>query len=255
MLSKYKRLDNQIKQIQNQINHLPEGKLICSKNGNRYKWYQSDSNTKTYIPKSNRKLAEKLAAKKYLSLRLDELKKEKTAIQFYLRHHKDIEKKSEYLLTQSSEYQNLLSPYFKPTSQELTEWMESPYEQNPAYPDQLVHNGFTGKMLRSKSEVLIELQLYTNQIPYRYEAKLILKDSIVYPDFTIRHPETGEIYYWEHFGMMDNPAYVKKTCEKIEKYALSDIIPSLNLITTYETKEHPLTSDLIQKIVEYYFLR
>ena len=253
MLSKYKRLDNQIKQIQNQINHLPEGKLICSKNGNRYKWYQSDSNTKTYIPKSNRKLAEKLAAKKYLSLRLDELKKEKTAIQFYLRHHKDIEKKSEYLLTQSSEYQNLLSPYFKPTSQELTEWMESPYEQNPAYPDQLVHNGFTGKMLRSKSEVLIELQLYTNQIPYRYEAKLILKDSIVYPDFTIRHPETGEIYYWEHFGLMDEQKYNEKVGPKLDLYIKNGIIPTINLITTYETSDNPLTSKQIEKVINDYF--
>lgn len=253
MLAEYKRLEQQIKLIQNQINRLPEGKLICSRTENRYKWFHSDSHVKTYIPKSNRKFAEKLAQKKYLTLQLEELESEKRAIQFYLRHHRDTDKKSERLLIESSEYQNLLSPYFKPASQELTEWMESPYEHNPAYPEQLVHNGCTGTMLRSKSEVLIELQLHTNQIPYRYEAKLILKDSIMYPDFTIRHPETGKIYYWEHFGMMDNPAYIKKTCEKIEKYALSGIIPSVNLITTYETKEHPLTSCTIKKIVEQYF--
>lgn len=253
MLAEYKRLDNQIKLIQTQINHLPEGKLICSRTENRYKWFCSDSHTKTYIPKSDRKFAEKLAMKKYLTLRLEELEKEKTAIQFYLRHHHTADKKSEQLLTEHSEYQRLLSPYFKPISQELREWMGEPYEQNPAYPDQLLHKGCTGKMLRSKSEVLIEMQLHKNRIPYRYEAKLFLKDSIVYPDFTIRHPENGKEYYWEHFGMMDNPAYAKKACEKLEKYALSGIIPSVNLITTYETKDHPLTADAIEEVVEQYF--
>ena len=60
-------------------------------------------------------------------------------------------------------------------------------------------------MLRSKSEAMIEQALFYANIPYRYECKLELDNKILYPDFTMLHPETKEKYYWEHMGMMDNP--------------------------------------------------
>ena len=75
-----------------------------------------------------------------------------------------------------------------------------------------------------------------------------------YPDFTIRHPKTGEIIYWEHFGLMDDPSYYQKTFSKLQLYASYGIIPSINLITTYETQEHPLSADIVEKIVKHYFL-
>lgn len=72
--------------------------------------------------------------------------------------------------------------------------------------------------------------------------------------FTIRHPKTGEVFYWEHFGLMDNPTYSKNAYSKLQLYTNHGIIPSIQLITTYETKEHPLTAETIEKIVENYFL-
>ena len=63
MQSEFKRIDNQINSLKKKLQELPTGKLICSKNQNRYKWYQSDGHSKTYIPKANRKLAEDLATK------------------------------------------------------------------------------------------------------------------------------------------------------------------------------------------------
>ena len=65
--------------------------------------------------------------------------------------------------------------------------------------------GINGKMLRSKSEAMIEQALLYANIPYRYECKLELDNKILYPDFTMLHPEMKEKYYWEHMGMMDNP--------------------------------------------------
>ena len=59
--------------------------------------------------------------------------------------------------------------------------------------------------MRSKSEAMIAMSLYVQKIPYRYECELKLGSITLFPDFTIRHPETGEIFYWEHFGMMDKP--------------------------------------------------
>lgn len=109
-------------------------------------------------------------------------------------------------------------------------------------------------MVRSKSEVMIDMILFQNKIPFRYEAPLQLGDTTIYPDFTIRHPHTGDTYYWEHFGLMDDPSYSKNAISKLHLYVNHGIIPSLRLITTYETKESPLSIDKIEKIVKEYFV-
>ena len=132
--------------------------------------------------------------------------------------------------------------------------MNSPYQRNMKYPEQLNHKTSSGNRVRSKSEAMIDMFLHTNRIPFRYECALELGEITIYPDFTIRHPETGEVYYWEHFGLMDDPDYRKKAISKIQLYTAHGIIPSINLITTFETKEHPLNSELIQSIISYHFL-
>lgn len=50
--------------IKNTISNLPPGKLICTQSNNRYKWYISNPHQKTYLPKSQQKLAEQLAYKR-----------------------------------------------------------------------------------------------------------------------------------------------------------------------------------------------
>lgn len=248
------RLDQQISYFEKQLLTLPEGKLVCTRNGNRYKWYQSDGHNCHYIPKKNRQLAEQLAAKKYISLSLEDAIAEKRAIGYYTNHHHSDYGKAEQLLTETSEFKNLLAPYFTPLSQELFNWANSDYPHNPKYPEQLIHKSISGNLLRSKSEAMIDMLLYTNKIPFRYECELQLGDIILYPDFTIRHPRTGEFYYWEHFGMMDHPSYFKKVPSKLDLYISHRIIPSIHLITTYETKEHPLSIEVISKLIEHYFL-
>lgn len=134
------------------------------------------------------------------------------------------------------EYHTLLSSSFQPHSEELSTWMNFPYEQNPNYPEQLAHHTLSGHFVRSKSEVLIDMALYMNHIPFRYECALTLGNITLYPDFTIKHPQTGVIYYWEHFGLMDEPAYYKSAYSKLQLYTTHNIIPTVQLITTYETK-------------------
>lgn len=253
MLVESKKLEEQIHLLQSQLRTFPEGKLICCRNGNYYKWYRGDGKNHIYIPKKNRQLAEQLSAKKYLSLRMKELLHEKTAIDFYLRHHASGPKLSERMLTDMPEYQELLSPFFIPASQEHIRWMKSPYERNTKYSEQLAHKTSSGNWVRSKSEALIDMVLYTNKIPFRYECALQLGEHTFYPDFTIRHPSADRLYYWEHFGRMDDSFYAKNAYSKLQIYTTYGIIPSIHLITTYETKEHPLNSDTIEKIVKEYF--
>lgn len=254
VIAEYKRLEEEISSIKSKLKLFPNGKLICVHNGSHFKWFHSDGHKQTYIPKKKREYAEQLAIKKYLSDSLEHLEHEKTALEFYLRHHHDDSAPIEQLFDSSSGFCELLNPYFKPHSQELLEWMNSPYERNQRYPEVLVHKTISGNLVRSKSEVLIDMSLHMHSIPFRYECALHLNGTTIYPDFTIRHPDTGEYYYWEHFGLMDDEVYLQKTCSKIYTYSSNGIIPSVRLITTYETKDNPLRLDMIEKIIEYYFL-
>ena len=254
MLEKSKQLEKQMLSIQNKLKKMPEGKLICSHTGPYCKWERSDGHKKTYIPKKDRSLAEKLAAKKYLSALWNDLNHEKYAIDLYLRRHSNYESQVDKLLTDSTEIEKLLSPYLSPLSKELEEWKNSPYEHNLKHPEHLTHKIGANQFVRSKSEAMIAKVLKHHKIPYQYEAKLELGDAEIYPDFTIRHSKTGEFFYWEHFGLLDNQEYVKTMHYKLQTFTNHNIIPGINLIMTYENQEHPLTFEMIEMLVKYYFL-
>ena len=252
MLAESKRLEARADALRLRIKELPDGDIFCSRNGRHYKWYRTDGKKQVYIPKKDRRLAEKLAVKKYLSFLLQDFLQEMRAINFYLKHHRM--GKAETMLNGMPEYQELLNPYFQPLSREFQNWMNSPYEHNMKYQEHLRHRTGSGRIVRSKSEALIDMVLSVNQIPFRYECALHLGAATVYPDFTIRHPKTGQTYYWEHFGRMDDPEYCKNVCAKLQLYTTNGIIPSVRLITTYETQENPLATDQVEKIVKEYFL-
>lgn len=254
ILKESQRLRRQLTEIQGKLSALPDGKLICSRGKNCYKWYISDGHVSVYLPKQKRELAEKLACKKFLSLKAEILSKEISALEFYLRHAPREDDRAEKLLLEPSGFQELLLPYFKPKSQMQEDWMNESYERNPNYPENLIHKTGLGFNVRSKSEAMIVSILHANRIPFRYECALTLDGTTIYPDFTILHPETSEIFYWEHFGRMDDPAYVQKTCNKLQDYALNGIIPSINLVMTFETKQSPLSYEDISRTVEQYFL-
>lgn len=255
------RLETNIKSIEKLLSTLPKGNLICSKNGSYYKWFHYIGKKRTYIPKSNRELAEKLALKKYLSLELKEQQAKKLAIDCFLNHYPKSTNDntfryntSKQLLSNIPEFKNLLHSQFQTKDEQLRHWQNEDYSHNPKYPEQLIHKTISGNMVRSKSEVMIDMLLYKNNIPFRYECALQLGQHTFYPDFTIRHPQTRAFFYWEHFGMMDDPAYYKNVYQKLHTYTSFGIIPNIHLITTYETAEYPLSMNEIENIIEKHFL-
>ena len=252
MLLRLSELEQQIKEMQRQIQTLPKGKLICAKNGRYNKWYRRIGQKTVYLPKNNREIAQQLARKKYLENLLEDKCKEKTAIQFYLNHYPN-SPKSENIL-KNEEIRNLLEDYFIPSTEEAERWGKEKYEKNTLYPEYLVHQSSSGNLVRSKSECMIDTMLFINKIPFRYECAIELGEAKVFPDFTIMHPKTGKIYYWEHFGLMDNPEYAHKAFLKQELYVSYGIVPTHQLIITYETKDRPLDSNEIEKIIKNYFL-
>ncbi len=246
------KLQEEILSLEKQVAELPKGKLICVRNGKYIKWFQSDGHEQIYIPKKRVSLAKSLAKKKYLQTKLEELKQEQLALKFYFKHQST--PKSLEMLKKDSPYFELLQDEFVLQSEELKKWQQSSYKKNPNHQEYLLHPTIDGNVVRSKSEAMISMILYLNKIPYHYEEELILNGIPLYPDFTIRHPKTGEVFYFEHFGMMDDPEYCQNVCSKLHIYTSNHIIPTINLITTYETKEHPLNLKEVEDVVKKYFL-
>lgn len=254
MQEESKRLQNQITSIQSQINSLPDGNFFCCKNGKYYKWYHTDGKNQTIIPKQNRTYAQALAKKRILLMKLDELQQKKDAADVYLNQYSMISENTEQFLVENEEYRKLLVNSWKSIDLQHCEWMNAPYDKNKKYPEGLVYKTISGDFVRSKSEVMIDMILVKYKIPFRYECALQIGELVIYPDFTIRHPKTDEIYYWEHFGQMDKESYAKQAASKLQTYILNKIIPNIQLITTYETKEKPLSVEQVECIIKEHFL-
>jgi len=254
MCSHQAELAQEIAQIQAQLTTLPDHFLICAKNGNSFKWYESNGHHCSYLPKKHRLFAEQLAKRRYFNSRLQHLQAEKKAVDSFLKSY-PAEDPSAKMLLPSSGYHDLLSSCFSLASEDLNQWASESYDHCTLHPERLVHETASGHMVRSKSEAMIAMLLYQKKIPFRYECALSLKNIVIYPDFTIRHPDTGKYFYWEHLGLMDDPDYNRNACSKIQLYAANNIIPTIQLILTAETLAQPLTYNTVQHTIQQYFNR
>lgn len=68
----------------------------------------------------------------------------------------------------------------------------------------------------------------------------------------IEDEESGDVWYWEHCGMMNDENYKKRWKSKEKLYATNDIVEDKNLIVTKEYGKG-LDSSKIKKIIEKYF--
>ena len=249
----YTRLSSQICSLENAIERLPEGSLEFNKNGNRYRHYQSINKKRTYLPLSEQETIEALAKKKYLQKMLMDARNEKSAIGKYLKAHNDKDHAHD-LLTHNPHLEELLSPLFAPLDEKLRNWASADYPSTAGHPEFLIHPGPGGKKYRSKSEAMIAYILYKYRIPFRYEWDKDINGITYHIDFTIRHPKTGEFFYWEHCGMMDRDSYAANIGTKLRDFEKVGIFPDRNLILTFESRQYPFEIGMAEEIVKKWFL-
>ena len=121
----------------------------------------------------------------------------------------------------------------------------------------LIHRTQRGERVRSKSELIIADKLHVAGIDYSYEPRVDLNGSERYPDFVIEDDDSGEIWYWEHLGMMSVPAYQKRWEKKLADYKAAGILPIEEgggamgkLITTIERDGEGIDSQKIDEIIK-----
>lgn len=106
-----------------------------------------------------------------------------------------------------------------------------------------------GTMVRSKSEALIAGILELYGLEYQYEKRLTLGGRSFYPDFTLANVLSGELIYWEHFGLTHDSEYRKAMTEKLAVYEEHGILPWKNLITTFDSEDGYIDMQRIHRIL------
>ena len=209
-----------------------------------------------YIPKSQTSFAAQLAQKDYNLKLVAVLEKEICAIEAFLKetlHMKVIEQLYNSLCPAR---QALITPVTLTNELYAAEWQKVTWQGKAFSEDAPNYFTVNDERMRSKSEVIIADALIRHNIPYRYEFPLKLKRAneqvTFYPDFLCLNVRTREEFYWEHFGMMDDPDYLQKTINKLSLYAQNGIFPGHGLIISMESSAVPLNTKDVERIIQNY---
>ena len=143
-----------------------------------------------------------------------------------------------------SPYRQFIISHLEKEYEWIINWYLSDFKQNTDHPENLQFPVKLGFKVRSKSEVLEANRLYEEGILFHYEELVLLSGEESYPYFYI--PITIiEKYIWEHYGAMDKEGYFHRTRGRILKNLDNQWFPGINMITTYETRQHPLTEEQV----------
>lgn len=246
-------LQSLIKEQGKFIEKAPEGQLRINHSRGRMQYFHKTSESKksgTYIRKRDLSLACQLAQKEYASRVIKSAEKELCTLTAFLNHWPKAGAEEVFSGLPLS-MRSLVRPFRETDDIFLKRW------QSP-YPHPVIDSPFLTarkENVRSKSEVIIADMLDRYGLPYRYEYPLLLQGlGTVHPDFTILRMDTRSEFYWEHFGMMDDPEYVEKALRKIRFYHENDFYEGQSLILTFESQTAPLDIHDIEKITTNYLL-
>ena len=248
------------------LKNAPEGSLRISKSNGVIQYYLRTNPKDTigkYIVAKDKTLAAELAQKEYDNKVLSAAQKELRLLNHTLKSYSKMRSKKQLADSIYEKFNALWRALIKPVRQTdemfAKKWESVPYKTKPF--DSEIPELFSarGERVRSKSEIIIADTLFRLKIPYRYECPLTLKNPdgskiTLHPDFTCLDLQTRREFYWEHFGMMDNPVYAEKAIQKLRLYEQNNIYPSKNLIISTETSKQPINTRQIERLVRNIFI-
>lgn len=218
--------------------------------------------TGKYIRKKNLTFAKNLAQKDYEENIIPLLQKEITVLEEYLTQTSNGHSISEFYESLCPARSALINPVTLTDEQYAANWQEVSWAGRPFSPDAPLFYTARGERVRSKSEIIIADTLHRHGIPYRYEFPLTLQRSednsdsrafgstvTLHPDFLCLNVRTRAEFYWEHFGLMDDPDYSNNAAGKLRLYTENGILAGRNLIITMETQSEPLSTRVLEKLI------
>ena len=251
--SRIRLLDMLIKKKEHALERLPSGNIIIYHNacqGIQYYKIDPKTGTRTYIPKANVELIKALAQKNYDARVLKSALKEKELLEKLMNRYPTVTME-EYYETLDEERRKLVSPVWLPDEEFIKRWQEAPFKQKRCVDKEQCFLTNRGEYVKSKSEKIIADRLNERNIPYRYEAELVLDEGvIIHPDFTLINMKTRNEVYLEHLGMMDNPGYANKAVKRIRLYSRNGIVLGDRLWITLESEQVPLDLSVVDAVVD-----
>lgn len=260
------------------IRSLPAGNLECHRRGNGFRWYVVKNGNREYLKKSDHLIAEKLAYKHRLKMKIEKMEMEHAALKMFTLLMKNIEAdngdavvsttknnklrkvirvrdlvSNDRRLKLNPEIERLADCYYDRIHPEITQWKYEDYAKLDYKNEEKKVGTLTGGKTVSKDETIIENILATHGLEIRKDPELILSGESVYPDWEIMDPKTGRTLYWEHFGMLDRPYYLYHNVHKLKLYMENGFYPMVNFIATFMGDPYRIDSQLVEWIVEYFF--
>lgn len=260
-------IENNISEIKQVINYAekvlraaPEGSLRTkhSKAGTMYYRREKGETTGCYLGKKCNKQIRQLEEKLYYTELLKAAKQEEQEL---IKFQKKLKKLPDYqsvFLNMPRDKRHLISPYEQKPQKNDDDLIRAFNKKFVSEEIKLISQN--GEHVRSKSELIIADRLKAAGVSYFYEDPLVLSEEnkmeclLWHPDFRVQNIRTGKVYYWEHFGMMDNCEYCKTSQERLEIYAHYGYFPGDNLIITTESSQHGLNTEYVDCLISKYLM-
>ena len=250
-------LDDLMAKAEKALKQSPRGTLVIETKATKDEWYVNIKDEKRlYLPKteelSARQMAQASYAKDFLKAagkvrreleQIQALKGGRSASVMFHALAEPYEKLSDAR-------KKLVAPYVLPDEEFAAAWEAVPYQGKPFDPDAPEIYTERGERVRSKSEKMIADKLYRMGLHYRYECPHVIRGiGTVYSDFTILDLREREEVLHEHFGLMDQPEYLKTALWKIDQYEKSGHFPGRQLLCSFESASHPIDLQSFEKMI------
>ena len=238
----------------------PQGTLRISQKKTGVEYYIKNQDNENiavngqYLKKKDAKIAKEIAQRDYDTKLLRNAKARLRTIEMFLKKYEETSIKAVFQKMHPSRRQ-LVDKIIISDEEYVKRWNAVVYEKKKFEDDENVIITEKGERVRSKSEKIIADKLNMLGIPYRYEFPIVLEGNIkMYPDFTIlKMPERKEVYL-EHFGKLDDEAYINITIMKLNTYEKNGIYVGVNLFFTYETNRKALNVKALDKMLRTLFV-
>ncbi|MBS7295666.1 MAG: hypothetical protein KIG96_09795 [Treponema sp.] len=250
-------LEESIVKLQKSLKKAPEGSLWVHKKGTytQYGIYLNENNESKlkYLSVKEKKLIQELQQKSYNEKILFALKNQVLCLRKTLSFLK--EESPEVVFNHlSEEKQKLTIPVTLSNEEYAKQWQSKKYEAPGFSENSLLYVTQSGLRVRSKSEIIIADLLQQKKVPFLYEFPVELKTyfgkKIFHPDFYCLNLRTRQEFYWEHFGMMDDPEYSANAVGKLKIFNENHFKQGKNLIITMESQSNPLTAKETLRVIE-----